>query len=424
MRYAGHLDDVFSIARAGCAAPCLPSEITTEKMYTAVFQALQEADMFRMMLRALPCTTFFKDLSLCYQIANTTYPELASEIGYSCIVGKTDHDIYADQEQAFALVKEDMEILRSRKGKRYVSKKGTAESPAYFDVVKEPVMDDDGHVIGIAGIIVDITREKLYENAYRTIARRDFLTGAYNRNYFEQQKHQIPALDFPVAVIMGDANGLKAVNDVCGHAKGDLMLKMTYKAFKDSVKDRGLIYRIGGDEFVALCPRATEETCREIVESIQNQCHAAFQKGKPLSIALGFGVAQSPEMMTASLDAAEKTVYLEKKKNRSLYQRRIIEYILEHSMDKDQIDVFCMDCLCNYFRKVTKIMNYTEEKTNEVIANLRNKDVKELVFEEEFFPILMNSLREYQLRLGKLCSEDDEDKSLETFEIDFFSNFL
>lgn len=82
----------------------------------------------------------------------------------------------------------------------------------------------------------------------------DILTGLYNRRGFRERMEQIfkePSRIGAAAIVMLDADGLKNINDFCGHHIGDKYLQQIGKFLEETVKDHGISARLGGDEFVA-----------------------------------------------------------------------------------------------------------------------------------------------------------------------------
>ena len=124
---------------------------------------------------------------------------------------------------------------------------------------------------------------KLHELSYH-----DQLTGALNRNALAEYYGQLP-MD-SAGVIYCDITGLKRINDTQGHEAGDRMIRHCYDLIRKSV-DTKLIYRTGGDEFIALCPNVAEvdfERClRRLRHAIrQDEYHLAmghtWSKDQPL----------------------------------------------------------------------------------------------------------------------------------------------
>ena len=65
-------------------------------------------------------------------------------------------------------------------------------------------------------------------------------------------------------------NGLKTINDTEGHAAGDKALRTMANCFLHAATSRQSVFRIGGDEFVIICRRVTEEDVIQLIERIRN----------------------------------------------------------------------------------------------------------------------------------------------------------
>ncbi|MDR3767141.1 MAG: EAL domain-containing protein [Butyricicoccus sp.] len=104
---------------------------------------------------------------------------------------------------------------------------------------------------------------RLHELSYR-----DQLTGALNRNALAEYYEKLPMQS--VGVIYCDITGLKRVNDSIGHQAGDLMICHCYNLIRENL-DTDLIYRTGGDEFIALCPDCTKEDFKQSVRKLRRK---------------------------------------------------------------------------------------------------------------------------------------------------------
>ena len=77
----------------------------------------------------------------------------------------------------------------------------------------------------------------------------DPLTGAYNRQYYDEQLSALPG-EYAVGYI--DLDRFKDINDTWGHHAGDLALKAVVNAMQSCVRETDSVIRFGGDEFVLL----------------------------------------------------------------------------------------------------------------------------------------------------------------------------
>lgn len=101
------------------------------------------------------------------------------------------------------------------------------------------------------------------DDAYRAMAYRDFLTGLGNRAAYERDCERVDAAP-NVTLVMFDINGLKQTNDTYGHAMGDDLIKASADGIRETFAPCGMIYRIGGDEFLALLNGVTLEDAQHL----------------------------------------------------------------------------------------------------------------------------------------------------------------
>ncbi|MEK7423935.1 MAG: diguanylate cyclase, partial [Actinomycetota bacterium] len=113
--------------------------------------------------------------------------------------------------------------------------------------------DDAGVLDAFAVIFRDIEERKQLESQLAFEAGHDLLTGLPNR---QQLFHTLAATlreDEPVAVLFGDLDGFKVVNDSLGHAVGDRLLCSVAERLFEGARAGDLVGRLGGDEFVVVC---------------------------------------------------------------------------------------------------------------------------------------------------------------------------
>ena len=84
----------------------------------------------------------------------------------------------------------------------------------------------------------------------------DPLTNVYSRRYFETYRTHLEGME---GVALMDVNNFKLINDRCGHAAGDAALRDIANAVRSCIRKTDILIRYGGDEFLLLFPRMTEE---------------------------------------------------------------------------------------------------------------------------------------------------------------------
>ena len=135
-----------------------------------------------------------------------------------------------------------------------------------------------------------IAQEKRNVQKWMTKSKTDVLTGFYNRQAYEMDlalhEKNPPSDDF--VYVSADVNSLKAVNDSLGHYAGDELLVGAAECLKKCFGSYGKLYRIGGDEFIALIYMNEEQ-----IEKIQSSVDETTKRwsGKlatSLAISCGF----------------------------------------------------------------------------------------------------------------------------------------
>ena len=100
----------------------------------------------------------------------------------------------------------------------------------------------------------------------------DQLTGVLNRRGFEEELHRSLANAHRYkecgAVVYIDLDGFKNVNDVHGHAVGDILLKKAATVLTENTRDTDHVARIGGDEFIVLMSRTTLKNATHRAEAL------------------------------------------------------------------------------------------------------------------------------------------------------------
>lgn len=139
----------------------------------------------------------------------------------------------------------------------------TSSLAAQFDEHDQDVLEFIAKTIAI-----DVENVRL-----RKLAVTDPLTSAYNREYLHQQ---LPlALDTAgkreqaLSIAMIDVDHFKNVNDRFGHDVGDNVLAEVARRLRSAIRDDDTLIRYGGEEFLALLPKADLTTAREIAERMR-----------------------------------------------------------------------------------------------------------------------------------------------------------
>lgn len=171
-------------------------------------------------------------------------------------------------------------------------------SPFWVRMIGEPDPHDPAHA-RISGTLQDITERRRAEEALRTQAQTDALTGLLNRNaILAQIEHRLRAPDGPdLGLLYIDLDRFKIVNDMQGHDAGDRLLVEAAQRIRAAVGDEGRIARFGGDEFLVICRTADDPTRSErLARQVQQAFQAPFRLGKDeFTVTTSIGIAHAPQ---------------------------------------------------------------------------------------------------------------------------------
>lgn len=142
-----------------------------------------------------------------------------------------------------------------------------------------------GNGIAFIGFLKERSDEKL-----RTRANIDYLTGIYNRQYFERLTTEKLGRDEPFTLYFMDLDKFKSVNDRLGHAAGDSVLQLFAQLLQQQEQHYGAIAgRLGGEEFGLVLPQDSASSHEVILHNLRKllALHAENLIGEPVTFSLG-----------------------------------------------------------------------------------------------------------------------------------------
>ena len=175
----------------------------------------------------------------------------------------------------------------------------------------------------------DVTRRQRLEAQIAYLADHDSLTQLLNRRRFEEEldRHlEDTSTQAPGGVLLYlDLDDFKEVNDILGHAAGDVVLRSLARLLQREVRDTDALARVGGDEFAVLMPGAGaargESIARRIIEAIEH--HRVPVQDQTVRLTACVGIALYPEhgnTRESLFVAADRAMYRAKEIGRSRYE--------------------------------------------------------------------------------------------------------
>lgn len=158
-----------------------------------------------------------------------------------------------------------------------------------------PILGRNGVAVGAVLVFHDVSPAKKMAAEMSYQASHDLLTGLLNRAAFEVRLDTTLAIDDPTAcgvVLCLDLDQFKVVNDTCGHAAGDQLLKQVTALLTQEVRKQDTLARLGGDEFAVLledCPLEPAQRVAEAMRQRINELHFVWD-GRSFQLTVSIGL--------------------------------------------------------------------------------------------------------------------------------------
>lgn len=216
------------------------------------------------------------------------------------------YDLLKAMQQLPAGQKLDLDILISEK----------MEDWQITKISLSHTLDLSGTPTGFILVLRDVSRERMLTRELEYQANHDSLTGANNRYYFEnrlkalleeQQGDEHDTLKTHGMIYM-DLDQFKIINDTCGHAAGDRLLKDLSISLRSIIRKDDVLARLGGDEFGVIIVNANVDEARRVADRIYNffQSYIFHHRLKAFSVraCLGFVMVDKSSISANELMSA------------------------------------------------------------------------------------------------------------------------
>ncbi len=301
------------------------SEITELK---AREQALLESEeRFRDFAETAADWLFETDRDLRFTFVSRRFETLTG-IAEAQILGRPFEAIIAPGARARDDGRRCLAALRARETLVDVEFDGTVEGTqeVIHSVSARPLSDEEGRFRGYRGSGRDVTHARRLSVQLAWQATHDDLTGLVNRREFERRLAQVVesarGADVHHALCYVDLDQFKVVNDTCGHAAGDELLRQLGRTLKGQVRGRDTLARLGGDEFALLLEHCSLSQASAVADGLRGaiERYEFTWEGKRFHLGASIGLVpidgrQGDE--TEALRAADSACYLAKDRGRN-----------------------------------------------------------------------------------------------------------
>lgn len=221
-------------------------------------------------------------------------------------------DIVSPESREAVVGLVDMKTLRDRmEGVPYLAAEVRDCRGTWYSLQVVPqYRDEQGRLESVVVATHNISMVKHAEE----LSYQDKLTGLRNRNYLESRGDSLVNEDLPVSVIMLDCNYLKRTNDIHGHEMGDELLRRTASVLRQVAGEDCLPMRLGGDEFLLVCPHTDGESALGLEQDIRFGLAAVSDEVLTVSASIGVATVETAGNTLAGVyRVADHNMYREKR---------------------------------------------------------------------------------------------------------------
>ena len=231
-------------------------------------------------------------------------------------------EFYADKNDRDVLIGE-LRVSKTVLGREF---RGLRKDGSEFWFSLSCQMHSEGDQSYLYGSIFDVTERKQSNISLEYLATHDSLTGVHNRREFERQLQALLARTHdpktPMTILYMDLDQFKVVNDTCGHKAGDALLQQLARLLDESVGRKGVLSRLGGDEFGVLMAKTGTDEAYVLATRLLNVVSdfRFMWENRVFSLGISIGLVErsaeinSPEQMMSMADAA---CYIAKERGRN-----------------------------------------------------------------------------------------------------------
>ncbi len=325
-----------------------------------------------------------------FELANDAYYQL---VGHRDIIGRAVAEVLPEVVTQGYMEKLDRVY---RTGEVFIGRAmplevqcvaGAKPEQKYIDLIYQPIFDASRNVTGIFVQGSDVTEAYTLAQEIAFQAAHDSLTGLFNRREFSRLTEHIDAPG-PHALLYMDLDHFKIVNDRCGHAAGDSLLREVAAALSARAGEDAILARLGGDEFALLRPNCNADAAVALAQELRAAIRAIdfVWRGRRYGVTLSVGVANFYEpdgvCFETALGLADAACFLAKERGRDRVKLALPcdEDVWSQLSDMDNVtrlkEAIRDDRIVLYGQRIYSLNDGDKEATRsfEVLSRLRDLD--------------------------------------------------
>lgn len=178
----------------------------------------------------------------------------------------------------------------------------------------------------VVPLVTAVSKRLLQKERSEQASQRDFLTGLLNRGAFHEiyaKEHELAQRKgLPLTLAELDMDHFKQINDIYGHAMGDLVLQKVSEILKYTLRPSDFIARWGGEEMAILMPATDPAEALVVLQKCLKELHQqVFETEEKLSFHVTFSAGVYPvkpaDSISSAMSNADRLLYQAKKAGRN-----------------------------------------------------------------------------------------------------------
>lgn len=365
-----------------------PQKMKFITIFTDVTQLKEEKTLFQTILRSLGDGVITIDKNGKIDIMNTVAEKLtgwtnieAKGVEFNEVFKIINEFTREKCESSVRQVFETGEIIELGNNTILIKKNGE-ELPIEDSVA--PIKDEKANINGVVIVFRDFAEKKEKQEKIIYLSYHDQLTGLYNRRFFEEELRRLDIdRNLPFTIAMLDVNGLKLINDAFGHFAGDKLLKKIAEILKREFRSDDIIARVGGDEFVILLPKTTNEETEKIIKRMYKAVEKEELESIVISASIGCDTKISSEQLMRDIYIkAEENMYRKKITESQVMRNKTIQVILKNLIKKNPMEKIHSEKVSLISRRIGEAMNLDYETLKEIEISALLHDIGKIVINE------------------------------------------
>jgi diguanylate cyclase (GGDEF)-like protein len=341
-------------------------------------ELLSESQLrFKSIVHALPDIIFIVDQDGVF-IDFEASASVWHQANRDAFLGKNLYEVFPKEVAGICMGK-IKEALRTSKLQTFEYHEVLEETENYYDVRLIRFQDDR-----VFTIVRNVTETKKMQLTNEYLSYHDQLTGVYNRRYFEEALIQFDCEEYlPVAIVMADVNGLKLTNDAFGHQTGDKLLHLVTDILCRNCPPQGFVSRIGGDEFVIICPNTSQVEMAEMSSNIYKSVSNEKKTHPILSLSIGWEIKTTAvQTMTAIFNKAEEQMYRKKLTESQSSRNQTVQAIMKTLNEKNAREKIHSERVSTISRLIGEAMNLDYGTVKEIETAGLLHDIGKITIDE------------------------------------------